>query len=444
MTTKPSARAGEGQRTPRTPVTVRISHVGAEGDGVGAGPDGTLYYVPDTLPNESVNVRPYQKAGQGWLARVTERLIPSPSRVQPVCEHFGTCGGCVLQHWQSDEYAAWKASQVETALRRAGFANPRMAPLVPGRQGERRRMDLAVRRSSKSVLIGLHASRSADVVDLLECPVLHRDLFALVPSLRSLLAGMRAVRREASVIVNLLDNGPDLLLRTDAPLVLADRSLLVAFAHEHRIPRISWALGTGEPETVCMRVPPETDLSGVTVVPPPGGFLQATLEGEQAIIAAVLAAIPEKLPPRTGIVDLYAGCGTITFALAATKRRVAAWEGDAASVSALQTAVGKAGLSGRVTATRRDLARQPLSAKEFAGFTVAVLDPPHAGAAAQMAQIAAARVSTVIHVGCNPATLGRDARLLHDAGYRLELATPIDQFLWSARVESVCVFRAGA
>jgi 23S rRNA (uracil1939-C5)-methyltransferase len=90
--------------------------------------------------------------------------------------------------------------------------------------------------------------------------------------------------------------------------------------------------------------------------------------------------------------------------------------------------------------TQRDLARQPLRARELASFASVVLDPPFAGAAAQVAQIAAATVPAVIYVSCNPATLARDARMLSQAGYRLTAATPIDQFLWSARMESVCVF----
>jgi 23S rRNA (uracil1939-C5)-methyltransferase len=136
----------------------------------------------------------------------------------------------------------------------------------------------------------------------------------------------------------------------------------------------------------------------------------------------------------------------LTFALASVRTgglRVAAWEGDAASVAALQQRINQGGLSGRVSATRRDLTRQPLSVKELSGFAAVVLDPPHAGAGAQIATIAAAGVPTVVYVSCNPATLGRDAKVLKGAGYTLAGATAIDQFLWSARLEAVCVFRRG-
>jgi 23S rRNA (uracil1939-C5)-methyltransferase len=177
----------------------------------------------------------------------------------------------------------------------------------------------------------------------------------------------------------------------------------------------------------------------VAVRPPPGGFLQASAEGEAAIVEAVLAGLPEKLAGKARIAELYAGSGTLTFALA-QRARVAAWEGDGPALAALKEAVNRGGLAGRVEAFARDLARGPLGEAELAGFAAVVLDPPHAGAAAQVARIAASAVKRVIYVSCNPAALGRDAAVLRGAGFRLLSAVPIDQFLWSARLESVCVF----
>jgi 23S rRNA (uracil1939-C5)-methyltransferase len=301
-------------------------------------------------------------------------------------------------------------------------------------------MDLAARRGPGGVRLGLHRLRGAEVVDLTECHVLHPDLFALLGPLRVLLRRLQALRREASVVANLLDAGVDLLLRTDADLSLSDRTALTALATTYRLPRIAWARGGGESEPVCILRPPITVLSGVPVTPPPGGFLQASRTGEAAILAAVLAGLPDRLPARARIADLYAGCGTLSFGLSG-RARVAAWEGDAATAAALRSAAHHAGLAGRVEATQRDLARQPLMPSELTGFDVVVLDPPHAGAATQTAQLAAASVPVVIYVSCNPAALSRDARSLREAGYRLAAATPIDQFLWSARLESVCVFR---
>jgi 23S rRNA (uracil1939-C5)-methyltransferase len=243
------------------------------------------------------------------------------------------------------------------------------------------------------------------------------------------------LRREGSLIANLLDCGPDLLLRSDAALALQDRLTMTDFARTHGLPRIAWSQGNDEPEPVAVLRQPTTLLSGVSVMPPSGAFLQASPSGQAAIITAVLDALPNK----GRIAELYAGCGTITFAIA-QRARVAAWEGDAPSIAALRAAANQAGLAGRIAATQRDLARQPLQAKELTGFAAVVLDPPAAGAAAQVAPIATAKVPVVIYVSCNPATLARDAKTLQQANYRVLSALPIDQFLWSAQLESVVVF----
>ena len=341
----------------------------------------------------------------------------------------------MLQDLPADAYVAQKCDLLATALRRAGFSDVALSRPALTAPGERRRMDLAARRTRSFIVLGLHRRRSADVVDLTTCLVLHPTLVALMPPLRELLLRLQAFRREGSVIANRLDAGVDLLLRTDAPLVLADRIALTAFARAHALVRVAWAQGGDEPELVAVLRPPTTSLSGVAVTPPPGAFLQASASGEAAIVAAALDALPAK----GRIAELFAGCGSITFALA-RHARVAAWEGDAASASALRVAANHAGLAGRVEVMQRDLARQPLRANELSEFAAVVLDPPFAGATAQVARIAAAKSPVVIYISCNPATLSRDARLMHDAGYALRTATPIDQFLWSARLESVCVF----
>ncbi len=422
------------------PEETTIVRVGADGDGVGALADGSPLYIPFALPGERVLARPIARHGEGWIATAETVLAPDAERIAPVCAHFGTCGGCVAQHWADPGYRGWKIGLLQAGLRRAGYGDAPIEPIVAGASGARRRIDLAVRRLPEGVRLGLHKARSAEVVDLTECPIVHPDLFALIAPLRALLTRLRTLRKEASAVVNLLDSGPDLLLRGDAPIEQTDRNLLIAFAREHGLPRVSWALGADTPETICLLRPATTSLSGTIVTPPAGAFLQATAIGEQAIVDRVLSSLPTKLYAKSRVAELYAGCGTITFALAA-KVRVAAFEGDRDAFAALRAAANNPATGGRVEAVQRDLTRQPLLVKELAAFAAVVLDPPHNGAPEQTAQIAASGVGTVIYVSCNPGALARDGLLLKQAGYRLESVTPIDQFLWSARLESVCVFR---
>lgn len=410
---------------------VLIERMGAGGDGIAPGPT----YVPQGLPGERLHVEINGKRGDGALAAIYEILTPSLDRIAPACAHFlEGCGGCVLQHWAPTPQAVWKRERLRVALARGGFAEAPVAETITTPPGARRRADFAIRRGTDGLRLGFHAAGSATILDIATCPVLHPRLVAVLKPLHDLLPRLPALKRDGSAVLNLLDTGPDLLLRTDGTLEAAGRALLAGFAAAHGLPRIAWARGNSVPEIAAQLGPVSITLSGVAVTPSPGAFLQASPEGEQAIIASMLAALPAKLAGRGRIADLHAGFGTLSLALA-RRGRVTAFESDGAAVAALANAAAKAGLP--LAATRRDLVRQPLMVAELAPFAAVVLDPPFAGAEEQAALLARSAVPAVIYVSCNPQALSRDLHFFADQGWRVDAATPIDQFLWSGQLEAV-------
>ena len=410
---------------------VLIERMGAGGDGIATGP----IYVPQGLPGERLHVEINGKRGDGALATIHEILNPSLDRIAPACAHFlEGCGGCALQHWASAPQAAWKRERLRVALARGGFPEAPIAETITTPPGVRRRADFAIRRGTDGLRLGFHAAGSAAILDIAACPVLHPRLVAVLQPLRDLLPRLPALKRDGSAVLNLLDTGPDLLLRTDGTLDAAGRAMLAAFAAAHGLPRIAWARGNGVPEIAAQLGPVAITLSGVAVTPSPGAFLQASPEGEQAIIAAMLAGLPAKLAGRGRIADLHAGFGTLSLALA-RRGRVTAFESDGAAVAALANAAAKAGLP--LAGMRRDLVRQPLTVAELAPFAAVVLDPPFAGAEEQAGLLARSAVPAVIYVSCNPQALSRDLRFFADQGWRVDAATPIDQFLWSGQFEAV-------
>jgi len=337
-----------------------------------------------------------------------------------------------------DRAAIDKSGLLRQALMRAGYERPAVAPLVEVPLRTRRRVDLAASRNAAVIALGLHRARSAEVVDMQECVLLDPRIVALLPPLRVLLRSLEAFRRSASVIINWLDGGADILLRADADVTGPDRGRMIAFARAHEVLRFSFAKDKAEAEPVVILRPPVITLSGIAVAPAPGAFLQASPQGEAAIIAAVIAGLP-KLQPKSRIAELYAGIGTLTFALV-RHGRVEAYEGAADAVAAQALAIRKSNLAGRIKLAARDLARRPLQAAELKGCALVVLDPPFAGAANQVRFLVAAGVPRVIYVSCNPAALAVDAFALNKAGYGLVSATPIDQFPYSENLESVVVF----
>jgi len=410
--------------------TVTIERLGADGDGI-ATSDGARLFVPFTVPGDRVRVALGPARGGGRAARVVERLADGPGRAQPVCPHFGVCGGCAAQHLDDATYLAWKHDIVAAALARRGL-DVALAPVVVA-HGPRRRAEFALGHVRDRVLAGFRQRFDSAIVDVTACPVIDERLLALLGPLRALGADMPALGTRVSATVT--DTGIDLVLEAPANPDAATLAGLAGFAKTQSLARLSLREPGAAAATVVERTAPTLAIAGVAVVPPPGGFIQATAAGEAAIGERVVAAASG----ARRVADLYAGLGTWTFRLASA--RVHAVEGDGALTAALQRAAARAGLAGRVTGETRDLARRPLGAEELAPFDAVVFDPPRAGAAPQAQELARSSVPLVIAVSCNPATFGRDARTLVDGGYRLEAVTPIDQFRYAAHVEVVGVFR---
>jgi len=422
---------------PAEEVTLAIDSVGARGDGI-AQHNGRAVYLPFTAPGDRVRARLGTSRGEGQAAELVE-LLAQGERATPVCRHFGSCGGCALQHLAPDAYVRTKEQQVAAALRQHGLDAAVMTPLRRLPPGARRRARFAIERprSTKAApLIGFNARASHRVIDMRACAVLHPALFALVPRLRAIAPLLWRPGASGAASATLGDSGLDMLLDLAATPDLAMLEALADFAAAADVARLAWRTAGDEMATpAAVRRPPRVTLSGVPVDLPFDAFLQASVEAEGALTADVSAGVGA----AARVADLYAGIGTFTFALAA-RAAVHAVEGARPAAAALAAAATRAGLGGRVTSERRDLDARPLTAAELAGFDAVVFDPPRAGARMQSAALAAAHVPRVVAVSCNPASFARDARLLVDGGYRLTRVQPIDQFVWSPHVELVAFF----
>lgn len=397
-----------------------ILRLGHQGDGIAEGP----VFAPLTLPGEVVT-------GALNGTRLSDIRIEEPAdiRVKPPCRHFKSCGGCQLQHASDAFLAEWKTDIVRSALA-AHDLSADFAPIAISPPQARRRATLTARRTKKAAMAGFHAKGSDVIVEIPDCQLLHPDLMRAIPAAEALALHCASRKGTLSVAACLSVGGLDLHVtggkRLDGPL----RIELAQLAEAHDLARLSW-----EDETVAQRRTPDQVFGAAHVIPPPGAFLQATAEGEAALLADVMA----NTAGATRIVDLFAGCGTFTLPLAGGAR-VHAVEGDAAMIHALEAGWRKAQGLKQVTAEARDLFRRPLLPDELAQFDAAVLDPPRAGAEAQVAELARAQVARIAYVSCNPLTFARDAATLVAAGYALGRVRVVDQFRWSAHIELVADF----
>jgi 23S rRNA (uracil1939-C5)-methyltransferase len=351
-------------------------------------------------------------------------LAFGPHHQEPLCRHFPECGGCQLQHADDEAYRGYLSSRVETALVQHALATEIRPPhLSP--PNSRRRATLKALKVANGVLVGFYAEASHRIVDMHECHILRPELFELVEPLRELLFGMLMPRRIADIELTMIDGGADLLLKGVPAGRLAEIEQLTAFAIKHELARLSVDRGLGA-ETLFEPHPASVTLSGARVAFPPGAFLQATEDGEDALVRAV----HEALAGSARIADLFAGLGT--FALATNAVYAAEASRDAAA--ALKRAAPSTSVE------HRDLYRRPLAGSELKRVDGVVLDPPRAGAAEQVAQLAASAIGRLAYVSCNPATFARDAKTLVDGGYALQWAEPVGQFRWSTHVELVACF----
>lgn len=377
--------------------------------------------MPYTAPGDVVRVE------DGKLAEI---VSPGPHRATPVCRHFGTCGGCALQHLDEQTYRTFKRDLVIQALAQRGIENPTVnAPIVVAPK-TRRRAALKAAKKNGETKIGFNARASHAIVDMHECHVLTPELFALTAKLRPLMHSLLREGENADLHITQADNGFDLSLkmrRANAPAVV---SQIAQRAQQMGIVRVtSGAEPLAEFETPHLRI------ANADIRLPPECFLQPTREAELALQALVLEAAGN----ARNIADLFCGIGTFALPLAA-RARVHAADSDGAMIDALTTAARAIQGVKPLTPERRDLFRRPLLPGELNKFDTIVLDPPRAGAAAQIEQIAKSKAARVIYVSCNPASFARDARTLIDGGYKLGPVTPVDQFLWSAQLELAAHF----
>ena len=412
-------------------LTLDILDIGGRGDGI-AEIEGRRYFVPFTLPAETVEAEPRDKRGDGIACDLLEVLAPSRHRETPPCQHFGVCGGCALQHWRRDIYMGWKVELITRALSQQGVRAPAFERPLTCEPAERRRADIVLRRQGRRVLAGFHERASQRIVDIGTCVVARPAISAVFEALRTGMADILPDGSAADAIVNETDSGLDVLIRPHKKLALKleMREALVALAERAGLARLSWGdRATAEP--VATRRTPLLILGDTTVEPPPGAFLQATKRAELTMRAAVNAWIGD----AAHMADLFAGIGALSLG---RPGKLSLFESDKPAVATVDAAARKLG-GNRVVAERRDLFRNPLTVAELDRFDALVLDPPRAGAAAQCAEISRSKVKKIVYGSCDPGSFARDVRALQEGGYRLEKLMPIDQFLWSAHVELVAL-----
>ncbi|WP_369410204.1 class I SAM-dependent RNA methyltransferase [Erythrobacter crassostreae] len=391
-----------------------IIRIAAKGDGLTA----AGHHVAGGLPGDEVDE-------SGITAK-------GPHHVTPPCQHFGLCGGCLLQHADELALAEFVRGRVVNAATSQGLDIGELLKVHLSPPRARRRATLHAMRTQKGALLGYKETGSHKIVNLQECHVIAPELGRMIAPLRTFIGKHGPRKGGIDVQMSLCDQGVDLGLTNFALEGLEAIEAATDFSRDHGLARLTLDQGYG-PESQWEPEPVTITLSGAAVPMPTGAFLQATRDAEDRMIADVR----EWLGDAKLIADLFAGLGTFAFALR-DGRKVLAAEADQAAF--LASKAGSARSGGAVFPVHRDLFRSPLMPDEIDRFDAVILDPPRAGAKSQIDQLADSAVSKVIYVSCNPSSWARDAATLANAGFSLAKLRPIGQFRWSTHVELVSLF----
>ena len=404
---------------------LKIERLGARGEGVSRTAHG-LVFVPYALSGETILAEV-----DGERGKLVDVLEPSPDRVGPLCPLYGECGGCAVQALRHEKYLAWKRDLLADALRAARLETDVRACVDAHGAGRRRAVFHARIDARGRATVGFMRARSHEIIPIAACPLFAPGLARAPAAAQAIAEALADLGKPLDVACTATEAGLDIDVRGAGKLEFDLTQALIAVAAIHDLARLS---NHGVP--LIERRQPILRVGRASLTPTAGGFLQATVAGEQALADLVLA----ELTSEKRVADLFAGVGTFALRLG-ERAEVHAVEQDQAALTALSKAARNAAGLRRITTEARDLFKRPLLRAELATYDAIVFDPPRAGAEAQARDLAASDVPLVVAVSCNAQTLSRDARILVDGGYTLERATPVDQFRYSAHVEIVGVFR---
>jgi 23S rRNA (uracil1939-C5)-methyltransferase len=437
---------------------LKVESLDLEAQGVAHNAEGKVVFIDGALPGEEVRVSVQRRKNNWEQATVVDLRRESSQRVTPGCRHFGTCGGCKMQHFHVGAQVATKQRALEDALWHLGKVKAErvLRPIEGPAWGYRYRARLSVRHVVKKgkVLVGFHERKSSYVADMDSCEVLPPHLSALLVPLRDLVAVMDQRDRLPQIEVAVGDEVTALVLRHLEPLTEGDLQRLRDFGVKHAV---QWWLQPKGPDTVHRlddtgpRLAYTLPEFGITMPFKPTDFTQVNHQINQVLVGQALMRLGAQAHER--VIDWFCGLGNFTLPIATQAREVLGIEGSEALVARSRDNAVVNGLAGKTEFVARNLFE--ITPQELASYGPAdkwLVDPPREGAfalAKALADLAADPAlapgyqapSRIVYVSCNPATLARDAGLLvHQAGYRCVAAGAVNMFPHTAHVESMAVF----
>jgi 23S rRNA (uracil1939-C5)-methyltransferase len=408
--------------------------------------DGKVVFVEGALPGEKVKIKFGRRRNRYDNAALLEIVEPSAQRRTPPCAHFGVCGGCSMQHVDSEVQVGYKQQSLREQLARIGKVEPEhwLDPLTGPTFHYRRRARLGARYVVKkgATFVGFREKQKSYLTNLDDCLVLDETVAKWLPDLRVLIDGLEDRERVPQIEVAVGDNARALVFRHLVPLNAHDQDKLVRFGQAHEVQIFAQS---GGPETILPLWPAQPEplfyraVDGSQIFFRPTDFIQVNSAVNAKMVEQALALL--EVQPQDYVLDLFAGLGNFTLPLARRAARVLGVEGGDALVEGARHNARVNNLTNVEFRTANLFADDASASWQDFAFTKLLLDPPRTGSIEVIKQLREPLPERIVYVSCYPATLARDAQyLVQVLGYRMSAAGAMDMFPHTSHVESMALF----
>ena len=421
----------------KTTINLFVDKLDKSGIGISLMQNEDVYFIPYALPGETVKANIINKFKSKVYCSNLEILKNSSERSQNTCKHFTKCGGCLLQHWEYENYKKWKFNSIRKPLLKL-TTDVKILDMISAENFSRRRAKFFLKQIHNSCIIGFKKYRSETLININNCIILDPEIMGFMNELKNYFNTNYLTNEILVFHVNKLDNGLDILIQIKKSLKIS--YLINIFKNfKSKIARIYLQQNNLNPELILFYSKNKLNFGNYNVygLIPPAGFYQATKVAENELIKNILNEIEIK---NDYILDLYSGSGTFTLPLLKNGYKVYAIDNNKSSIESLIKSSKEQNLFNNIEYNISNLNKEKIETQFFQKFDVVILDPPRAGSLLQLTSIVETKVKKIIYVSCNVQSFLRDTQILLSNGYKIKYILPIDQFLYTSHLEIFSVF----
>ena len=394
--------------------------------------------IPYFLPGEELLIKP-KIVEKKLHTSLLEIIKESKERIKPKCKHFFKCGGCLLQHWNFNNYIYWKFNLISNPMKNI-LPNFQTSKLQLTKIRSRRRAKIFAKKTINKILIGFKEYKSNNIIDINECIVVHPDILSIIKKISVPLNKIMKINDEITFNVNKLDNGLDILIKIGETNTFEDFFHLNSWCISNKIVRLSLQKNNKEIELLGIfdSVSLHLEVGNVYMLPPPGGFFQATKLAEKIILQNIFSYI--KNFQSLKILDLFSGSGTFSLPLLKNNHYVYSVDANELFINSLIKASKEQNLFNKLNTSIVNLMKNNLETQFIKSFDLVIVDPPRSGAKLAYNKLAEAKIPKIISISCNVDTFLSNCKILLKNDYKLISIIPIDQFLFTGHLETVAIF----